>query len=142
MILIRKKSENIPLVKTTDGAARPDVIATYVATVQDRLNKVLEISCAYFHSAQTHSEGWDPIPVQGFHFRFTKNSKIPAEKDSKDNILKLGYPDYDEAIAAIAIDENGNITKVSDDMEEWVLNQTFALDFDNKPFGENWEFAD
>lgn len=104
--------------------------------------KTLEISCAYFHSIESFEAGFDVLNnINGFSFNFTNDYSRPADKDSQGNIKRLGFPSYDELMQSVSVDDYGDLVKIADDVEYWILNQWDARDLTGKVFAENWEFV-
>ena len=124
MKLIRKKSA--PLVIDNYGIAHLNLTIGYFAIPEDKLNKWLEIHCAYYHT-----ESCDKAPLQEFS---TFVIKFNSESSN-------GWPTYANVKSKITIEDDGQLTISDSSIEDWLLNQTVILDFEGKVFSENWEIV-
>jgi hypothetical protein len=136
MKLIRK--QNAPIVIDKYGIEHSNLTISFYATPEDKLNKWLEIHCAYYH---TQAADKSQLPDFGkFVMKFDDNKVNSIIEDGQ--LVKLGWPNYDELKLSIKVDDNGQLEVIADDVLYWILNQEFIKDFEGKVFSENWEIID
>lgn len=131
MKLIRKSTS--PIVKDTYGIEHPYLTITYYSLPEDKLNKWLEIHCAYYHTRGCEYNSLSEY--RNFVMKFDNNS-IPKTDNNP------GWPSYDELKTQMEINEQGQIVILNPDVYMWILNQNYVLDFEGKIFAENWEIID
>jgi hypothetical protein len=132
MKLIRK--QNAPVVVDKYGVAHPELTITFYALPEDKLNKWLEIHCAYYHTQDSSKE--QLTDFGRFVMQFNADSVPPVIEN--DELVKLGWPNYTDLKQSIEVNEDGTLNIIADDVLYWILNQDFAKDFEGKVFSENW----
>lgn len=141
--MILKRKPSAPIIKDSFGIEHDNIIIGFFALPEDKLNKWIEIRCGYFHDVDIYQTRKDKFlndvdtNLINFTIRFDESS-IPALYENN-QLIKLGYPDYDSLKQSIDINPDGSINVIANDVLYWILNQEFIKDFEGKVFNENWE---
>jgi hypothetical protein len=141
--MILKRKQTSPSITDSFGVVHPNLIIGFYAVPEDKLNRWIEIRCGYFHNIQTYQSRKDKFltddesGICSFTMRFDQVG-IPAVYENGE-LVKLGYPTYDELKQSIEVESTGELTILADDVIYWILNQQFTKDFQGVVFKENWE---
>ena len=125
MKLIRKQTA--PIITDIYGVTHPELCIKHFAAPEDKKSGWLEIYCGYYHK----DSSVEPLASSGVGFG---TFVIRFDKSQRE-----GWPQYPDVLNDIQIDQNGDLIVLNSNVSNWLLNQTFILDCDGKPFAENWE---
>lgn len=131
MKLIRKNTSAI--YKDKYGVEHPNLTLSIKTINEDKLNKKLKFTCYYYHTNECDYEPLMYLDEVVFNF---------SNQYVNDGIGNYGWPTYSEVKEDIEIDENGNLIPLNQDMGNWILNQSFITDINDKKFIEDWLLID
>lgn len=127
MKLIRKQTA--PIITDIYGIEHPNLCIKHFAVPEDKKSGWLEIHCGYYHN----DSAIEPLTNSGVNFG---TFVIRFDKTQRE-----GWPQYPDVLNDIQIDQNGDLIVLNSNVSNWLLNQTFILDCDGKPFAENWKIV-
>jgi hypothetical protein len=139
--MILKRKDKAPLMTDVFGVQHPHIVAAVIDVRGSKKNKFLTIECGYFHSLAAKEMGFQHLGGVTFSFNFNMGREENHELDSKGNVVRLGWPNYDTIMQDITTDEEGELVFLNEKAEYWFLNQDYIPDIEGNKFGENWEFA-
>jgi len=111
---------------TPDGVEHARAVVAITEVLHYWKQQRIEVYCEYFHSIEAAWAGARPLEgngLQRFRLEFNGNTAIT----------------YSAALAALYVDEDGEVSTTDASVGEWVLAQVEART--GEPFSNRWEFV-